>query len=268
MNDNLLKTTTTDYVALATSEAEVTSANQTHSDWKTFPGQRRSVPPPCQLNDDVVLIKTGGNALQAVRKSTLNNTDDTLISVSVPEGVQPGDALFVQIPNTNGMVEAKVPAGALPGHTFLVRLPPTTTNSINATASIVEVPQAAAETNVSDTPVVAAAAPDLELNEVHTTSQESTPHAYPVEDSTTTTTTTTNANATDTTNLVLVKIPPGTPAGSKIQVTVPDGRIIEATVPALEDPSADSFYLRLPPSQQNWHTQPVAVAPMVLPFFS
>jgi hypothetical protein len=71
-------------------------------------------------------------------------------------------------------------------------------------------------------------------------------------------------------DLVLVRVPPGTSPGTAIRVRVNDGRIIEATIP--EEPGVTEFYVRVPPQsqpqQQNWHDHPLAIAPMALgPFF-
>ena len=63
-------------------------------------------------------------------------------------------------------------------------------------------------------------------------------------------------------NQVLVHVPPGVAAGSKIRVKIPDGRIIEATVPQGE---VTQFYVKVPPKDQNWHDNPAAyAAPMVV----
>jgi hypothetical protein len=66
-------------------------------------------------------------------------------------------------------------------------------------------------------------------------------------------------------NRVLVQVPPGAAPGSKIRVKIPDGRVIEATVPRGED---TQFYIKVPPRKQNWHDNPLAyAAPMaVAPF--
>jgi hypothetical protein len=67
-------------------------------------------------------------------------------------------------------------------------------------------------------------------------------------------------------NRALVRVPPGVSPGSKIRVKIPDGRVIEATVPPGE---ATQFYVKVPPKKQNWHDNPLAyAAPMaVAPFF-
>lgn len=66
-------------------------------------------------------------------------------------------------------------------------------------------------------------------------------------------------------NRVLVKVPPGVAPGSKIRVKIPDGRVIEVTVPPGD---ATQFYVKVPPRKQNWHDNPLAyAAPMaVAPF--
>ena len=121
----------TDYAAL---EAVPLMAHPTiepqqtaHDRFNAFPGNRRTIlplaggPPP-----DTVLVKTAGNALQAVPRSIMQQ-QDRLVAVRVPENVNPGDMIYVQY--THGgdpqqqLMQATIPAGALPGHTFFVQVP-------------------------------------------------------------------------------------------------------------------------------------------------
>lgn len=122
-------------------------------DRNKYPGHRRnpitaaaSVPPA-----GTVLLKTAGNALQAVPAAVLLETN--VMAVCVPANAQPGDVLHLRPPleeknhhpnNNNSsslqllMMEAVVPEGAWPGHTFLVPFPdsgggdlPTTPTTVN-----------------------------------------------------------------------------------------------------------------------------------------
>ena len=120
-----LKSSTAEYTLLSTVEGRWIDNSGCCRDWSTYPGNHRHVagasgPPP-----DSVLIKTGGNALQAAPRSVLESNAQNLISVSVPENMSPGSQLLVATPDgTNRIIEATIPAGALPGHTFLVEVPP------------------------------------------------------------------------------------------------------------------------------------------------
>jgi hypothetical protein len=95
----------------------------TRSSCSEYPGSRRSAAlsggPPLYT----VLIKTGGNALQAVQHSVLENAHNDLMAVSVPCNVEAGSTLLVATPDGR-VVETAVPPGAMPGHTFLVQIPP------------------------------------------------------------------------------------------------------------------------------------------------
>lgn len=57
--------------------------------------------------------------------------------------------------------------------------------------------------------------------------------------------------------MVLITVPPNAERGSKIRVQIPDGRIMDVTVPL--DPTVTKFYLRVKPKNQNWHDNPLAV---------
>jgi hypothetical protein len=116
---------TTDYKLLSTVEGV---ASKTDEDWKSYPGHRHSDrvwdvmasgPPSGSL-----LVKTGGNALQAIDPKRLDKHD--FMSVVAPEGRNPGDTILVTCPYSAGrLISTTIPEGALPGHVFLVRAPPT-----------------------------------------------------------------------------------------------------------------------------------------------
>jgi hypothetical protein len=74
---------------------------------------------------DAVLVKTGGNALQAVPRSILEEgADDTLVAVVAPANVVPGDILFIFPPDgTNRLIAVVIPEGVYMGHTFFVDIP-------------------------------------------------------------------------------------------------------------------------------------------------
>jgi hypothetical protein len=96
--------------------------------WTMYPGERRSThhdaldqscggPPK-----NSILIKTGGNALQAIDQRFCDQKD--VMSVVVPECVDPGQIMLVKVPDGNGrMVSVKVQEESCPGHIILVRVP-------------------------------------------------------------------------------------------------------------------------------------------------
>jgi len=251
-----------DYSLLPTVEGMPMSA-----DWRQYPGNRRiplvnlwaGGPPP-----DTVLIKTAGNALQAVNRKALEEED--LIAVSVPEGLHPGDELLVAIPNGNGsVVLAVVPERALPGHTFLVKLPPASQTPVAAVGIPLEEENTTTEsTNNSGTAGTTVVVgqdlgAELLLQEQTTNDIEQQRPQPEVE-------MTSNERANNNTNdrngeRVLIKVPPGAAPGEKIRVQIRPGQTIEATVP---EGSPKEFYVRVPRQQQNWHDNPLAVAPMTV----
>jgi hypothetical protein len=90
-----------------------------------FPGNRRTVVLPPGPPPNMVLVKTGGNALQAVPQMVFEQKQpEHLVAVTVPENVSPGRTIYVQHgPRNENLLQATIPAGALPGHTFFVRVP-------------------------------------------------------------------------------------------------------------------------------------------------
>ncbi|KAL3945410.1 MAG: hypothetical protein SGBAC_000463 [Bacillariaceae sp.] len=70
-----------------------------------------------------IFVKTGGNALQAIDLSILEQ--ESVVRVIVPEGKMPGDSILVQCPNVRGRyVPTTIPDNSKEGTEFLVRIPP------------------------------------------------------------------------------------------------------------------------------------------------
>jgi hypothetical protein len=121
---DLTMTAITDYKLLSTVEGV---APKTDEGWKSYPGHRHSDrvwdvassgPPSGSL-----LVKTGGNALQAIDPKMLDKGE--FISVAAPDGRNPGDTILVTCPYSTGrLISTTIPNGTLPGHVFLVRAPP------------------------------------------------------------------------------------------------------------------------------------------------
>lgn len=121
----------TEYAPLSTVEGEYVPPPTDRSRW-VYPGMRRFPPPGTGPPPDSILVRTGGNALQAVKRQVLEKQMDQqqLIAATVPDGLLPGDTILVSVPGDEEgqqpqgrVVSAFIPEGALPGHTFLVLLP-------------------------------------------------------------------------------------------------------------------------------------------------
>ena len=259
----------TKYSSLSSVEGKYLSAYISSA---TYPAMRRPIDNlPKGPPSDKVLIPTGGNALQAVSRQVL--AQNGLMAVSVPESSLPGNKLLVRAPDgSDRVISAVVPKGAFPGHTFFVKIPaeeavPICVMGIPVQADLVDQQHRNhGRTGVGDAQVVSGhdiESADLRLVEessrpehVHDVSHQQPSLELEPHDRR-------NTRATPETsdpNVVLIKVPRGATPGTKIRVRVPDGRTVDVTVPP---GNIQEFYLRLPTRKQNWHDNPLAVAPMV-----
>mmetsp|Transcript_7195 Transcript_7195/g.13752 ORF Transcript_7195/g.13752 Transcript_7195/m.13752 type:complete len:250 (-) Transcript_7195:136-885(-) len=237
-----------EYSAVSTVEGETLAKSRLDE----YPGQRRSTI-YAPLSSDRILIKTAGNALQAVPRAQLEQKN--LIAVTVPGVLKPGDEILIDAPDGR-IIRAEIPSTAVAGQVFFVHAPPT---QVAATGIPIDHPAFNAGTGSGGTQVVAGE--DIEKNDL--TLQEEgnveSPHPAPFSESLSNNTTgSTHQSTNDDSNLILVQVPYGVSPGSTMRVKVPDGRTVEAVVPA--DPTVKEFYLRVPPKPQNWHNSPLAVA--------
>jgi hypothetical protein len=274
----------TKYSSLSSVEGKYIPARDGYS---TYPAMRRPIDNLSQgCPSGKILIRTGGNALQAVSRQALEQ--EGLMAVSVPNSLVPGDILHVRAPDgSDRVVSVVVPDGALPGHTFLVKMPveekevpPIAVMGIPVQADLSDFdamlqPQHQNYGRTGGSAQVVAGH-DIESTDLRLVEESSTPehvqdvsHQQPssevelasgrnniMQDRR-------NTNATPESsdpNVVLIKVPRGAAPGFKFRVKVPDGRTVDATVPP---GYVQEFYLRLPPRKQNWHDNPLAVAPMV-----
>ena len=248
------------YSAVSTVEGEIVS-DYSKSALDQYPGQRRSALPVAPLQSDRIFIKTAGNALQAIPRAQLE--EKNLIAVLVPGISKPGDDIFVSAPNGR-MLRATIPDEACAGQVFFVQAPPL--SQIVATGIPLSPNAPVTTMNTSSgggTQVVAGE--DLEQNEL-ALAEEGGREACTQSTMTSTLVLSNNNDPNNNTpqsssindpNLILVQVPFGTLPGWKIHVEVPDGRTIEAQVPA--DPNVKEFYLRIPPPKP-WHDSPWVVA--------
>ena len=103
-----------------------------------YPGNRRGsvpvAPSSCSTTTGTVLVRTAGNALQAVPATFLQQQQVfeeateaplLLIQVTVPPNAQAGDTIHVRSPYSNEemLIAATIPPGLVPGQTFHVTSP-------------------------------------------------------------------------------------------------------------------------------------------------
>lgn len=187
----------------------------------SYPGNRRAVlstlasaGPPA----GTALVKTAGNALQAVPRGITECSN--VMAVSVPENFRPGDKLLVQTPDSPPqIIEAVIPESAYPGSMFFVEIPETKETPVVSVTGVA----------VPDGDHAAGGGTVIASNDLHlnTVPDEST--ADPNHDP----------------DLILAQVPPGATPGSTIGVQAADGRTVEATIP--NDTTVTQFYVRVPP---------------------
>ena len=108
-----------EYKILSTDD-EVLRGNQPTSSSQLFPGTRRTYLGAGVPNGSV-LVKTGGNALQALDQQSASS--ENFVSAVVPKGVEPGESMLVACPDGR-MVSITIPPASFPGHVLLVQIPP------------------------------------------------------------------------------------------------------------------------------------------------
>lgn len=110
------------------------STKRTSGPWD-YPGNRRlrlpaSSSSSSSLSASTVLVRTAGNALQAVPATFLPPGPLLFMQVTVPSRAQAGDTIHVRspYPTTNDeevLIAATIPNGLVPGQTFHVTCPTT-----------------------------------------------------------------------------------------------------------------------------------------------
>ena len=108
-----------EYKILSTDD-EVLSGNKPTSSSQLFPGARRTYL-GAGVPKGSVLVKTGGNALQALDQQSTSS--ENVVSAVVPKGVEPGESMLVACPDGR-MVSITIPPTSFPGHVLLVQIPP------------------------------------------------------------------------------------------------------------------------------------------------
>lgn len=221
-----------------------------------YPGQRRQ----CQYQEPTqqALANTGGNALMAFDPSSTQSTGGHIVSVTVPEGVAPGQTIHVAAPDgSDQLVAAVIPQGMEPGATFIVEFPPvvpqgyTSTNSSSNTNGVPFVNPVGSKTEQTPSPTDIINQ-DLTLKPavanplfVHDHQSVSEPQCN-----------------SDSDKLLLVKVPPGTAPGATINVQPPGENF---TVSAVVPPNTSEFHVSYTPTQRTVDPSPPLPSPPLIP---
>ena len=89
-------------------------------DWRDYPALRPPALAGVKPPQGQILVKTGGNALQAIDRTALAQYN--VVAVTVPWNTQPGEVILVRLPKDR-MVRTRVPEGTQPGMVFLMKVP-------------------------------------------------------------------------------------------------------------------------------------------------
>eukprot|EP00545_Synedropsis_sp_CCMP1620_P005488 CAMPEP_0119009424 /NCGR_PEP_ID=MMETSP1176-20130426/4353_1 /TAXON_ID=265551 /ORGANISM="Synedropsis recta cf, Strain CCMP1620" /LENGTH=245 /DNA_ID=CAMNT_0006961937 /DNA_START=51 /DNA_END=788 /DNA_ORIENTATION=- len=191
-----------------------------------YPGialRTAALPNDCSPPENTTLIKTGGNALQAVDNSILEQDD--LVAVTIPDkNLKAGDTLLVVSPDGSRAVSARIPEGHDVGSVFFVQFAAPAVVAVGVPlSSEPQLPIVQAIVNPSSQSSSVEYQSDLQL-----------------------------AEETDERNrdLVLVTVPESSLAGDRIRVRLPDQRVVEAVVP---EGNVKQFYVQAPPHVNNGH---------------
>jgi hypothetical protein len=93
-------------------------------DWRNYPALRPTKLVGVSAPSNTVLVKTGGNALQAVDRSALEQKNVVAVTVPCryPFNSRAGNEMLVRLSNDQ-LVRTQVPLHVEPGHVFLMRIP-------------------------------------------------------------------------------------------------------------------------------------------------
>jgi hypothetical protein len=130
--------TTLEAVPLIDSEASTFGVTST-GNRNEYPGNRRIPSSDMPIPAGNILVRTAGNALQAIPVSMVEKIHEStpqLISVQIPNNTQPGDIIHVRPPYSDILIAATIPNGALPGQTIYVTYPSAATAYIEEMTTI------------------------------------------------------------------------------------------------------------------------------------
>lgn len=189
--------------------------------------------------------------------------------VTVPPGISPGQAIIVTAPDGSGRtVMVTVPQGMVAGSTFMAEFPPSASSPSVVSSSVAAAPAGPPRpAQVEVEPVDYSEMQVLPPPPATTQTSEPFAQAVPINAGPNDTTissspnrqplptpisppqrqpTTVAPSSTNNQKLLLVRVPPGTSAGSTIHVSIPDepGRLVAATVP----PNVSEFHVAFTPN--------------------
>jgi hypothetical protein len=182
-----------------------------------------------------------------------------MLQVTVPANCGPGQMLHVQTPGGGRVISAIVPEGHGPGQMFYVRPPPpppvvSINNQAPASAPSTDDGFASGFDGNGQSQSHSSQHPRPSKQQA---AQQQLPKTYKRCSE--------EMLLLHNKGLVKVKVPKGLKAGDRFKLSIPDGRTINAVVPP---GNVSEFHLKVPPKKQNWHDNPLAVAPMTFgPFF-
>ena len=102
-------------------EAGKTEQSPIIKDQYQYPGTMRQPDVSTPPSESLIFVKTGGNALQAIDRNSL---DEDMITVTVPSDKSGGDSIMVDVVGTERFIPTTIPAYCVAGDTFLIRIPP------------------------------------------------------------------------------------------------------------------------------------------------
>jgi hypothetical protein len=118
-----MATTTTEYKLLDSKDGIIYTAEPLYpfstSDSKEYPGNRRQAMQITYPPKGSVFVRTGGNALMAVDRTVVEQSN--IISAVVPFGKGPGDTILVKCPYSDRLISATIPEGVGAGQVLLVK---------------------------------------------------------------------------------------------------------------------------------------------------
>jgi len=94
--------------------------------WRDYPATRCSSLEGIRCPKDKILVKTGGNALQALDRSIVTNPH--VVAITVPWYGKGGQTMLVRLDNDR-FIHTQIPVGIHPGSVFLIKLPDAATTA-------------------------------------------------------------------------------------------------------------------------------------------
>lgn len=178
--------------------------------------------------------------------------------MTVPDEMGPGQDLLIQHPSGNGQViAATIPEGYQAGSMFHVRFPTSNPTVVSGTSVI----QQSHQQSNGPADIASGFGGDNSAGQ-HQPYRPSAKQQQQGQGKTKYKRCSEEMLLLHNKGLVKIKVPPNLSAGDRMRVQIPDGRMINATIPA---GNVSEFHVKVPTKKQNFHDNPIAVhAPMAL----